>query len=112
QTRVRLGRHWRRGSAPRDAVRVSAAVTGVAGTDDARIIAAKFERTEPGYICELLRDDLIGGDARVNIRPGCLLRMDAREEARSRAGMIAAAIAEGVPVAVGQAGQHQHVFAE
>ena len=112
QARVGLGRHRRRRAAPGEAVGVGAAVARVAVADHARVLAAELERGEPRLPADLLRGDLIDRDAVLDVGAGGLARMDAGQERRAGARVVAGAVAERVAVLVREAGQHQHVLAE
>jgi hypothetical protein len=106
--RVGLGRLRRRLAAPRQAVRVGAAVAGVAVADDAGVLAAELDRTEPRLRADLAGRDLVHRDAVLDVGAGGLAAVDPGQEHGAGPGMVARAIAERVAVDVLEAGEHQH----
>ena len=74
-----------------------------AGLDAGTALAVSTE-LQRGQTCEmtdLLRGDLVHGNAQVNVRPGSLLRLAAGEEGGGGTGVVAAAIAVWRAVALG-----------
>ena len=112
RTRVDLLGHRRGGRAPGDVRRIGAAIARVAVARLSAPLDAQLERGQPGLAADLLGGNLVGRDPDVDVGPISLERMYAREEARERPGMIAAAVTECLGVVLGQAGEHQQVVLE
>ena len=66
----------------------------VAGADQAaEVLGGQFERRQRRVLADLLRGDLIDGDARANVGAVGALGMHAVQEHRGRARVIAAVVA-------------------
>jgi len=89
QARVRFWRHGRGGTAPRNAVRVRAAISRVAVADRARLVASQLDRWEPRLRADMRRGDLVHRHAVLDVGTRGLLRMNAGEPCGAFAGMIA-----------------------
>ena len=112
QPRVRLRRHRRGRAAPREAVRVGAAVAGVAVADRARLVAAELDRREPRVAADRVCGDLIDRDAGLDVGARRLARVDARQVTRRGARVVAGAVGQGVRVLLRQARDDQRVLAQ
>ena len=108
---IDLGRQRAGRSAPRHG-HVRARVAGVAVTGERLRLQPELERGQLGVLSELLGRDLIGGDPEVEIGAAGLVRMDAGEERRGRARVVARAVAERPPVYLRQPAEHVDVLAE
>ena len=107
QPRIEERRHRRVLVPPRDVVLVSARVAAVARASlPARRVAAQFQRGEARVLADLLRGDLVGGNADVDVRARRLARMHAGEEARICPRMIARAIAERAGIPMSEPAEH------
>ena len=91
--RIDLHRQRSGRRAPRNRVHVGAAEADVAGSHQpAEIFGGEFERRQRRFLADLLRRDLIDGDARLNIGAVGALGMHAVQEHRGRPRVIAAVI--------------------
>src|SRR5262249_21769626 len=97
--RVRLVRR-----APGDVRRVRAAVARVAVARLRAAVGAELERREARVTADLLGDDLVGGDADVDVLAIRLLRVHAGEVHRAVAGVVAGAVAQAFGVLLLEAG--------
>src|SRR5579862_649641 len=79
--------------APGEGIGVGAAIAGIAPADQLIRIEAQLERGELCLLAQFARGDLIHGDARADIRPFGFLGMNAGQEGRGRARVIAGAFA-------------------
>ena len=112
QPRVGLRGHGGGGGAPGDAVRVGAAVAGVAVAHRAGLLASQLEGRQPGLRGQGLGHDLVGGDPVPDVRARGLLGVHAGEEAGGGPRVVAGAVPQLVGVVVGEPAQHQQVLAE
>ena len=101
-----------RGRAPRDGVAVGAAVAGIAAPDHPHVLQPQLERRQRRRAADILGQHLVDGHAVPDVRPLRLLRVDAGQPARARAGVVAGPVPERLAVAVGQSGQHQEPIAK
>ena len=69
----------------------------------------ELDRREPRRLADVLRDDLVGRDAVLDVGAGRLLRVHAGEVRRGGARVVAGAVAERHAVLLRQAGEHEHV---
>ena len=115
QARIDFHGHGRGGCAPGNRIHVGATEAHVAGADQSAVIlGGQFERRQHCFLTDLLRRDLVDGDAGVNIRPVRTLGVDAVQEHGRRASVVAAIIAgSGRPGhLVGQVADHHHLILE
>ena len=107
--------HRRGGRAPGNRIHVGATEADVAGADQSAVIlGGQFERRQRCFLADLLRGDLIDGDARVNVGAVGALGVNAVEEHGRGAGVVAAVIAGsgGRGHLVGQVADHHHLILE
>ena len=109
RARIHLGRERRGGRAPGEVVLIDAGVVGVAGADVEHGVAGKFERTKRREQADLLRHDLVDGNAGMKIRAVGFLDAHAGEERGVGAGMVAAAIRSAIGGNVGETAEHLDV---
>ena len=96
ENHARIDLHGKRrgGRAPGDRVHVGATEADVAGADQAaEILGRQFERRQRRLLADLLRRDLVDGDAGANVRAVGALGVNAVQENRGRARVVAAVIA-------------------
>ena len=89
--RVDLHRQRRGRAAPRDRVRVGAAVAGVARPEHLGVFHGHLERADLGFLAQRARRDLIHRDAGPDVGPFRLLHVHAGQEGRGGARVIAGA---------------------
>ena len=113
--RIDLHGQRRGGRAPGNRVHVGATEADVAGADQAAVIlGGQFERRQRRFLADLLRGDLIDGDAGVNVGAIGALGVDAVQEHRRGARVVAAVIAGsgGRGHLVRQIADHHHLVLE
>ncbi len=91
---------------------VGAGVAGVAVAGERLRLEAELERGQLRVFAEFLRRDLIGGDAEVEIGAAGLVRVDAGEERRRRARVVARAVAERPARHLRQPAEHVELLPE
>ena len=98
-------------AAPGEIVGVGAGVAGVAVTGLAGVFHAEFKRREAGLFADFVRDQLIEGNAGLNIHER-LLHLHAGEVGPGAAAVIAGAIEQGAAGVVRQVAELEDVFFE
>src|SRR5205823_4827704 len=88
-----------------------ARVTRVAIARLTRIVHAELERREPRLRADLVRDDLVAGNARLDV-DGRLLDLDAREIRPRAPAVIARPVEQRAAAVVRQVADLNHVVAE
>src|SRR6185295_15504285 len=88
-----------------------AGVARIAVAGERLRLEAELERRQLGVLAELLRRDLIGGDAQLEIGAAGLARVDAGQERRGGARVVARAVAERPAVDLRQAAEDVEVLA-
>ena len=109
--RVEHRRQRLRLAAPRQVVGIGAGIARVAVAGLARVVHAELERGEAGFVTDLVGDDLVAGDAGLDVDRG-LLDLDAGEVRSGTAAVIAGAVEQRAPAVVGQVADLDHVAAE
>ena len=99
QAWIRLGRHRRRGGAPREIVLIRARVTGVAVARATIGVAGEFERRETREVADLIGDRLVDRNASTNIGRA-LIKAHAGEKHAVAARVVATAVVAGAGVGV------------
>ena len=106
ETRVRLRCDGGIRRTPGEIILVGAGVTGVAVAGFAHGITGQLQRRKARQVADLVRDDLIDGDAGLDVRAGGLLHAHAGEERAAGARVIACAVGAGRGVHVVHATEH------
>src|SRR5438093_238248 len=88
---------------------IDAGIAAVAVARSAEFLDAELQRGEARLVADFLSGDLVGGNARAEIRAGRLASLSAREECGGSAGMIAGAVAVGAGFIASQAGENHKI---
>ena len=110
--RVRLVRVRRRRRAPRDAVRVDATVAVVAVADEVGLLHRQLERPQRGVAADVLRGDLVRGDAVADVGALGLLRVHAAQPDGPGPRVLAVAVAERLGLLLAQADRDDDLILE
>ena len=106
QARIRLGRHRLGGGAPGEVVLIGAGITGIAIPGFPHGVARQFQRREAGQMPDLVRHDLIDGNAGVDVCARGFFDANACQKRSAGARMITGAVRAGSGVDVVQAAQN------
>ena len=100
------------GIAPRNRIRIRAAITAVASAGEIRFFKTNFERSELSFFAEFVRGDLVGRNVGMDIGALGFLRVNAGQPCGPRPRVVARAVAKRATAVLHQIAQNQHLLAK
>ena len=103
---MRFGRHRLGGGAPGEVVLIGAGIAGITIAGSPHGVTGEFQRREAGQMTDLVRHDLIDGNAGVDVCARGFFDANASEKSSAGARMITGAVRAGSGVDVVQAAEN------